>query len=411
MGFLRRFFDSQAPRFQEGGSCEKLYPIYEAMDSFLYTPSTVTPGPSHVRDSLDMKRMMGMVLVALLPCIYMAFANTGYQANLVFHAEGVTMLEGWRGTILHGLGLQLDPTSTLSNLVHGGLYFLPVYIVCMAVGASWEVLFACMRGHEVNEGFLVTGILFPLTLPPTIPLWQVAIGVSFGVVIGKEVFGGTGKNFLNPALTGRAFLYFAHAGQLTGDNSIWNAAGSQLDAVSGATTLGELSAASPAGSALEAIHFDWLASFLGWTNGSLGETSTLACLAGALQLVITGIGSWRIMTAVFGGAMAFSALLWSIGSDTNPMFQMAPWEHLVVGGLAFGAIFMATDPVSASMTTTGKWIYGFLIGAMTILIRVLNPAYPEGIMLAILFGNVFAPLIDYFVVQSHIKKRMARYAP
>ncbi len=411
MGFLRRFFDSQAPRFKEGGSCEKLYPIYEAFDSFLYTPSTVTPGPSHVRDSLDMKRMMGLVLVALLPCIYMAFANTGYQANLAFQAEGVTTLEGWRGSILHGLGLQLDPTSTLSNLVHGGLYFLPVYIVCMAVGAAWEVLFACIRGHEMNEGFLVTGILFPLTLPPTIPLWQVAIGVSFGVVIGKEVFGGTGKNFLNPALTGRAFLYFAHASQLTGNNSIWNAAGTQLDAVSGATTLGELSAASPANNALETINFDWLESFLGWTSGSLGETSTLACLAGALLLVITGIGSWRIMTAVFAGALAFSALLWSIGSDTNPMFQMAPWEHLVVGGLAFGAIFMATDPVSASMTSTGKWIYGFLIGAMAILIRVLNPAYPEGIMLAILFGNVFAPLIDYFVVESHIKKRMARYAP
>ncbi len=411
MGFLRRFFDSQASRFEEGGSCEKLYPIYEAFDSFLYTPSTVTTGPSHIRDSLDLKRMMGTVLVALLPCILMAFANTGYQANLVFQEVGVTTLEGWRGWFLHGLGLELDPASTLSNLVHGGLYFLPSYLVCMAVGGAWEVLFACVRRHEVNEGFLVTGMLFPLTLPPTIPLWQVAVGVSFGVVIGKEVFGGTGRNFLNPALTGRAFLYFAHASQLTGDNSIWNAAGQQLDAVSGATTLGSLSAASPSAGAMETIHFDWTQSFLGWTNGSMGETSTLACLLGALVLVATGIGSWRIMAAVFTGAMSFAALFWSLGSDTNPMFQMAPWEHLVVGGLAFGAIFMATDPVSAAMTSTGKWIYGFLIGAMTILIRVVNPAYPEGIMLAILFGNVFAPLIDYFVVQSHIKKRIARHAP
>jgi len=275
------------------------------------------------------------------------------------------------------------------------------------------MIFSVVRKHEINEGFLVTGLLFPLTLPPTIPLWQVALGVSFGVVLGKEVFGGTGKNFLNPALTARAFLYFAYPAQISGDR-VWTAA----DGFSGATPLGALANADPKAlaaatdieaAATEAIGVDWWDAFYGFIQGSMGETSTLACLIGAGILCATGIGSWRIMVSVLAGGMGMAALfcyVWS--SDTNSMFAMSPMWHLVTGGFAFGLVFMATDPVSAAMTNTGKWIYGGLIGVMTVLIRVINPAYPEGIMLAILFGNVFAPLIDYFVVQANIKRRLAR---
>jgi Na+-transporting NADH:ubiquinone oxidoreductase subunit B len=302
------------------------------------------------------------------------------------------------------VGLGYAPGSFLSCFVHGGLYFLPVYIVTMTVGGLWEVLFAIVRRHEINEGFLVTGMLFPLTLPPTIPLWQVALGISFGVVIGKEIFGGTGRNFLNPALTARAFLYFAYPAQISGD-AVWVA----LDGYTGATTLGVMATADPA-VGLDAINVTWLQAFLGTISGSMGETSTLGCMIGAAILIATGIGSWRIMTGVLAGGMGFSALFWAIGSDTNAMFSLPPWWHLVIGGYAFGLVYMATDPVSAAMTQTGKWFYGILIGAMTILIRVINPAFPEGIMLAILFGNVFAPLIDYFVVQANIKRRLARYA-
>ncbi len=402
---MRKFLDKLAPRFEKDGKLEKFYPLYEAMDTFLYTPGEVTTGPSHVRDSIDLKRMMSMVVVALIPCVFMAMYNTGFQAN---SALGDTAVEGWRGGILKLFG-GVDRESFISNLVHGATYFLPVYIVCMTVGGIWEVIFAIVRKHEVNEGFLVTGLLFPLTLPPTIPLWQVAIGISFGVVIGKEVFGGTGRNFLNPALTARAFLYFAHPGQITGDNKIWNAAGS-TDGVSGATILTDL-ASQPAESASEYLnaHLNVSDSFFGWTTGSMGETSTLACLIGAMILIMTRIGSPKIMVATLLGGLGASAILNGIGSDTNPMFAMTPIQHLVTGGFAFGLVFMATDPVSASMTSGGKWIYGILIGVVAILIRVVNPAYPEGIMLAILFGNVFAPLIDYFVVNQNIKKRAARW--
>jgi Na+-transporting NADH:ubiquinone oxidoreductase subunit B len=299
-----------------------------------------------------------------------------------------------------------------SNLFLGALYFVPVYIVTMAAGGFWEVMFGIVRKHEVNEGFLVTGMLIPLTLPPTIPLWQVAIGTSFGVVIGKEVFGGTGKNFLNPALTARAFLFFAYPGNMTGEK-IWTA----VDGYSGATPLAALAEADVAtgmaaitSSGEGGLGISWADAFLGSIPGSMGETSTLACLFGALVLILTRIGSWRIMAAVVAGALATSGLLNVIGSSTNSMFQMPPHWHFVVGGLAFGLVFMATDPVSAAMTEVGKWIYGGLIGGLTILVRVVNPAYPEGVMLAILLGNVFAPLIDWFVVQAHIKRRMARSA-
>jgi len=399
---FRKMLDRLRPAFEEGGKLNKLYPLYEALDTFLYTPGEVTKTASHVRDSLDLKRMMILVVVALTPCIFMAMYNTGYQANLAIESSTeVTALAGWRSSIMNGIGY--SPNNFLSCLIHGALFFIPVYVVCMAVGGAWEVLFAIVRKHEVNEGFLVTGMLFPLTLPPTIPLWQVALGISFGIVIGKEIFGGTGKNFLNPALTARAFLYFSHAQDMTGPR-VWTAA----DGFSGATPLGEMATAEVA-AGTEAISVTWSQAFLGSMQGSMGETSTLACLIGAAILIGTGIGSWKIMAGVTAGAVGLSSLFWAVGSDSNPMFALGPHWHLVIGGFAFGTVFMATDPVSASMTNAGKWIYGVLIGVMTILIRVINPAFPEGIMLAILFGNVMAPVIDYYVIQANVKRRAARY--
>lgn len=406
MKLLRKLLDSVEPTFTEG-KLKLLYPLYEAADTFLYTPKDVTREASHIRDSLDLKRMMSLVVFALLPCIFMAFYNTGRQANLAIEsAESITPLETWRTDVIESMGFGYSSSSFLDNLVHGGLYFLPVYIVCMTVGGLWEVLFSVVRKHEVNEGFLVTGMLFPLTLPPTIPLWQVALGISFGVVIGKEVFGGTGKNFLNPALTARAFLYFAYPAQISG-NTVWTAA----DGYTGATPLGELASANvEQGMDLVRENVTWWQAFMGDMQGSMGETSTLACLIGAAILIVTRIGSWQIMAGVVAGLVGLSSIFWVVGSDSNALFALPPYWHIVVGGFAFGTVFMATDPVSASMTKQGKWIYGVLIGLMTVLIRVINPAYPEGIMLAILFANTMAPLIDYFVIQSNVKRRKARYA-
>lgn len=412
MRFLARITKRIRPTFDEGGKLERLAPLYDAIDTFLYTPGTVTRGLTHVRDSMDLKRMMSVVIVALVPCVFMAFYNTGYQANLAMQAMDVASIDNWRSAVMKMSGVGYSPSGVVSNLLHGALYFLPVYIVCMVVGGAWEVLFAVVRKHQVNEGLLVTGMLLPLTLPPTIPLWQVALGTSFGVVVGKELFGGTGRNFLNPALAARAFLYFAYPAENSGDR-VWTA----VDGFSGATPLGAMATADVQ-TGMETLasipvpwgtfSVTWWDAFLGWIQGSMGETSTLACVIGAAILVATGVGSWRIMAGVLAGGMGLSLLLWSIGSDTNPMFAMPPWWHLILGGYAFGLVYMATDPVSAAMTDTGKWIYGILIGMMAILIRVINPAYPEGIMLAILFGNVVAPLIDYFVTQSNIRRRLAR---
>ncbi len=401
---LRKMLDRMHPSFSKGGKLEKLYPLYEAADTFLYTPGEVTKGPSHVRDAIDLKRMMSIVVAALVPCIFMALYNTGYQANAaIASSESITAFSSWRAAIYTGLGFGYDPGNLLACIVHGALYFIPAYIVTMTAGGIAEVIFSIVRKHEVNEGFLVTGMLIPLTLPPTIPLWQVAVGTIFGVVIGKEVFGGTGKNFLNPALTARAFLYFAYPAQISG-NFVWTAA----DGFSGATPLGALAAANVSEGMASITDVTWLQAFLGQMQGSMGETSTLACLLGAGVLIATGVGSWQIMTACVLGAVGTSGLFYLIGSGSNPMFLMPPTWHLVVGGFAFGAVFMATDPVSAANTAVGKWIYGVLIGFMTILIRAVNPAYPEGIMLAILFANVMAPLIDYYVVQANVKRRLAR---
>jgi Na+-transporting NADH:ubiquinone oxidoreductase subunit B len=398
---LRDLLDKLHPHFEEGGKLAKLYPVYEALDTFLFSPGFVTKGITHVRDSADQKRIMITVGVALGPCIAMGLYNIGFQANLAMSEMGIAAEPGWRGWVLNFLGINYDHESLVANVFHGLLYFAPVFLVCNAVGGFWEVVFATVRKHEINEGFLVTGLLFPCTLPPTIPLWQVAIGISFGVVIGKEVFGGTGKNFLNPALTARAFIFFAYPAQMSGD-AIWTA----VDGFSGATPLGLVAA-----DGMEALtsSVTWTSAFIGTIPGSMAETSVIACLIGATFILYTSIGSWRIMSAVLIGGVVTSSCLYLIGSDTNPMFGMSPAWHLVLGGFAFGLIFMATDPVSAAMTLTGQWIYGILIGFMVILIRVINPAYPEGMMLAILFGNVFAHTIDALVVRAHIKRRMRRH--
>jgi Na+-transporting NADH:ubiquinone oxidoreductase subunit B len=395
---MRKLLDNVGKHFHKGGKLERYYAVYEMIDTFLYTPSDVTKGKTHVRDGIDLKRTMVTVAMALVPVILFAMYNTGLQANLILAGKGLTQLDTWRGDILANIGLGLDPHNIFACFVHGALYFIPVFLVTNIVGGFWEALFATIRGHEINEGFLVTGILFPLTLPPTIPLWQVAVGISFGVVIGKEVFGGTGKNFLNPALTARAFLFFAYPAQISGD-AVWTA----VDGFTGATHLAQAALLGP-----QALT-DWWSAFYGFIPGSMGETSALACLIGAFALVFSGIGSWRIMLSMVFGAVALATVFNMVGSETNPMFAVTPAWHLVLGSFAFGCVFMATDPVSAAMTYKGQYLYGILVGMMVILIRVVNPAYPEGTMLAILFGNIFAPLFDYFVIKANIKKRMKGY--
>lgn len=401
MSRLRNYLDSIHPTFAKGGKLEKYYAIYEMVDTFLYTPKDVTAGNIHVRDALDLKRVMTYVFIAALPCVIMAMWNTGHLANMAMADVGMTSLDTWRGVVTNLVGYDAD--SILACMVHGAMYYVPIYLVTLIVGGIWEVLFAIVRGHEVNEGFFVTSMLFSLILPATTPLWQVALGISFGVVIGKEVFGGTGKNFLNPALTGRAFLFFAYPAQMSGD-AIWTA----VDGFSGATALGL--AAEGGINAVMASGITWMDAFVGTIQGSIGETSTMACLIGACFLLYTRIASFRIMLGILAGMILTSTMFNFIGSETNPMFAMPWYWHAVLGGFAFGAIYMATDPVSAAMTNTGRWIYGGLIGLMVILIRVINPAFPEGMMLAILFANMFAPLIDYFVVQSNIKRREKRNA-
>ncbi len=399
---LRKFLDKIEHNFEKGGRFEKWYALYEAADTFLYRPASVTKSTAHVRDGIDLKRMMMTVWFCVMPALFFGMWNIGYQANSLFSAqpELLSAQEGWRFALIGALA-GFDPHSLWDNMIQGAAYFLPVYAATFIVGGFWEVLFASIRKHEVNEGFFVTSVLFALILPPSIPLWQVALGISFGVVIGKEVFGGTGKNFLNPALVGRAFLFFAYPAQLSGD-AVWTA----VDGFAGATAL---SVAAAGGiDQVTANGLSWWNAFAGFEQGSMGETSALAIFIGGAVLLLTKIASWRIVSGVMLGMVAMSYLFNGIGSTTNPMFAM-PWHwHLVVGGFAFGMIFMATDPVSASMTNTGKWIFGALIGVMVVLIRVVNPAFPEGMMLAILLANLCAPLIDHFVVQANIKRRLAR---
>lgn len=412
MKFLRELLDKQKPLFEKGGKFEKLYPFYEANDTLLFTPGDVTKNASHVRDAADLKRVMITVVLALIPCILVAMVNTGYQANLALFEAG-NSAAGWRGAIIDTLGIGYSPGNPLSNLIHGALYYLPVLLVTFIVGGHIEVLFAIVRKHEINEGFLVTGMLFPLVLPPTIPLWQVAIGIAFGVIAGKEIFGGTGKNIFNPALMARAFLFFAYPAQISGDK-VWTAVSeaNAPDGFSGATALGNVSVL-PTGSdwrsGVEELDISWLDAFLGSIPGSMGETSTFAILLGAIVLIATGIGSWRIMAGVFLGSMAAVFTMNLIGSETNQLINMPFHWHMVLGGWAFGLVFMATDPVSAAYTNTGRWIYGLFIGGIAMIARVINPAFPEGMMLAILFMNAFAPTIDYLMIRSNIKRRNLRY--
>jgi Na+-transporting NADH:ubiquinone oxidoreductase subunit B len=396
---LRKILDSVEPLFTRGGKLEKYYSLFEMVDTLLYSPPNTTPHAPHARDALDLKRVMGYVWLATFPVMFMACFNTGLQANEAMSAMGMTTVEGLRGWLLDFVGY--DPNSILANFLHGLTYFLPIYMTTFIVGGIAEVIFALVRGHEVNEGFFVTSILFTLTLPPTTPLWMVALGIIFGVVVGKEVFGGTGKNFLNPALTGRAFLFFAYPAAMSGD-TVWTA----VDGFSGATALSV--AASGGVDAVLATNVTWFDAFIGTIPGSIGETSTLACLLGGLMLVVTKIANWRIIVGVMLGMVATSLMFNAIGSDTNPMFAMSWHWHLVLGGFAFGMIFMATDPVTAAMTNEGRWYFGILIGIMVVLIRVVNPAFPEGMMLAILFANIFAPLIDHFVIQKNIRRRMKK---
>ena len=397
----REILDSIEPHFTKGGRFAKYYGLYEMVDTFIYTPSDVTRGTTHVRDGNDLKRTMTFVVIATLFCVLMAMYNAGYQANLAMEAMGLEKIANWRSIPMMIFGY--STMNPFSNLAHGALYFLPIYITTLAIGGVWEVLFATVRGHEVNEGFLVSSMLYALIMPPDMPLWQVALGISFGIVIGKEVFGGTGKNFLNPALTGRAFLYFAYPASMTGD-SIWVA----VDGYTRATPLGI--AANGGLDAVYAADYSWMQTFFGFEPGCLGETSTLAILIGAAFLLYTRVASYRIMGGVFAGMVVIATLFNFIGSDTNPMFAFPWYWHLTVGGFAFGMVYMATDPVSAAMTNTGRWVFGALVGGMTVLIRVVNPAFPEGIMLAILFSNMFAPTIDYFVIQANIRRRMKRHA-
>ena len=397
---LRTMLDNIEPLFVKGGQFERFHAIYEMVDTLFYSPADVTRSSPHVRDAIDLKRVMIMVVFAATPCALVGIWNTGYQANAAMLAMGVESVTGWREILLSLLGAGHNPGSFYDNFLLGLSYFLPIYIVTMAAGGFWEVLFAGVRNHEIHEGSFVTSLLDTLILPATIPLWQVAIGISFGVVIGKEVFGGTGNNVLNPALVGRAFLYFAYPAQISGD-AVWTA----VDGFSGATALG-ISALDGV-SGVVASGLTWSQAFFGQMQGSLGETSTAACLLGAVVLIGSGIASWRIIAGCFAG-LIIPALLVAFIDSSNPMIDM-PWHwHIVLGGFAFGAIFMATDPVSASQTNTGRWIYGVLIGLLTFIIRVINPAFPEGIMLAILFGNVFAPMIDHFVIRANVNRRLRR---
>lgn len=401
MQWLRDLMDKAAPKFAKGGVFERWFPLFEATDSFLFHSRQVTKAAPHIRDGVDYKRIMITVIIALVPCVLMALWNTGYQANSGLRQMGLALPPGWRGAVLHLVGS--DPSSLLSNLVHGSLYFLPIYLVTVVVGSFWEGLFNLVRGHEVSEAFLVTSLLFPLTLPATTPLWQVGLGISFGVIFAKEVFGGVGRNFMNPALVSRAFIYFAYPLQITGD-TVWV----PVDGLTSATPLAALAASQP-GLGASSLPFTWTEAFLGTIPGSLGETSALACLLGAGLLLLTGIASWRVMASMLIGGIVASLALSMLPDPVNGLYTLPAYWHPVLGGFAFGLVFMATDPVSAAQTPIGQWLYGSLTGVLAIVIRVVNPAFPEGVMLAILLGNVCAPLFDYFVIQANIKRRKARY--
>ena len=379
MKFIKNMLDNMRPKFEEGGKLHAFHSLFDAMDTFFYTPEQTTVSGCHIRDAVDNKRTMFTVIIALIPALLFGMYNIGYQHYLSLGQVSCYCDNFW------------------GNLGYGFLKILPMLLVSYIVGLGIECIFAQIRNHEVSEGYFVTGMLIPLICPPDVPLWQLAIAVAFAVIIGKEVFGGTGYNFLNPALVARAFLFFSYPSQMSGD-TVWIA--EQGDAISGATPLGEMLAGGVT------PHASVLDMFLGFIPGSVGETSVIAILIGAVILLVTGIASWRIMLSIFAGGAAMGLVFNMIGA--NPYMEMPFYYHFLIGGFMFGAVFMATDPVTAAQTNTGKYIYGALIGIMAVLIRVLNPAYPEGMMLSILLLNVFAPLIDYYVVDANIRRRAKR---
>ena len=401
--WLRSINDRVKPSFMPGGAQAKWFPIYDAIENFIFSSTNKTTNPIHVRDSIDIQRIMVIVWLAAFPAMFFGMYNVGSQTLDSLSLVGSSNTNDWHHVLINLVGYSSD--SFLTKMWVGAIYFIPIYAVTFAVGILWEILFAVVRKHEINEGLFVSSILFALSCPPDLPLWQAAMGITFGIVIGKEVFGGTGKNFLNPALTGRAFLYFAYPSQLSGDK-VWIAGlsdtGITPEGFSGATPLGYA-----AEDGLQGLtdNFSWLDAFLGHIPGSVGETSLIAIGIALIILLATGVASYRIILGTFFGMIVMSSILNIIGSDSNPMFQV-PWHwHLVIGSFAFGLVFMATEPVSGSGTNTGRWIYGALIGVTVILIRVINPAFPEGMMLAILFANLFAPVIDHMVISNNIAKR------
>ncbi|MDT0647511.1 NADH:ubiquinone reductase (Na(+)-transporting) subunit B [Zunongwangia sp. F260] len=386
MEWIRQRLDKIKEPFAKGRKYEKFAPAINALDTFLFTPNHTTQKGAHIRDAVDLKRVMITVVLALVPALIFGMWNTGYQHYYQLVEAGVIA----DFTFLEALG-------------HGALKVLPMVAVSYGVGLGIEFAFAVFRGHEVNEGYLVTGLLIPMIMPVDIPLWMVALSVIFAVLIGKEAFGGTGMNILNPALTARAFAFFAYPTYMSG-NEVWVSDAYTIDAISGETILGTLAAG-------EEVAYNAMSMFTGVIPGSIAETSTLCILAGALLLVLTKVGSWRIILSAFIGAaimgLIFNALP-AMGLEGNELTNFPWYQHLIVGGLAFGIVFMATDPVSGAQTLKGMWIYGFLIGFLSIMIRVFNPAYPEGVMLGILLMNVFAPTIDHYVIQSNVKRRKKR---
>jgi Na+-transporting NADH:ubiquinone oxidoreductase subunit B len=382
---LRKLLDTIKPGFEAGGKLEKFHALFDAVETLLFVPDKVTKSGSHIRDAIDMKRTMIIVVLAMVPALLFGMWNVG-------HFYYLSVGEAAQKTLMQTFG-------------YGFLKVLPVIIVSYATGLTLEIFFAQIRKHEVPEGFFVTGMLIPLVLPVDIPLWMVVVATAFAVIIGVEVFGGSGMNILNPALTARAFLFFAYPSEMSG-NQVWisglkEGAANIIDGFSGETVMGYAAA-----DRLSASPFTTADMFFGTIPGSIGETSALAILIGAFILIVTGVGSWKIITSVFAGGLVMGLIMNLFA--VNDYMALPAWEHLIIGGFAFGAVFMATDPVSAAQTEKGKYIYGFLIGIMAILIRVLNPAYPEGVMLAILLMNVFAPLIDHYIVEANVKKRQKR---
>ena len=404
--WLRSVNENIKPSFMPGGAQAKWFPIYDAIENFIFSSTHKTTNPIHVRDSIDIQRIMVIVWLSAFPAMFFGMYNIGNQTLDYLNLVGIENTNDWHHIFINFIGYTNN--SFMTKMWIGAVYFIPIYAVTFAVGILWEILFAVVRKHEINEGLFVSSILFALSCPPDLPLWQAAMGITFGIVIGKEVFGGTGKNFLNPALTGRAFLYFAYPSQLSGDK-VWIAGlsdtGITPEGFSGATPLGY---AAEGGLQGLSDNFSWFDAFIGNIPGSVGETSVIAIMIGAAILLFTGIGSFRIMASMFVGGLSMAYVFNWVAPDSNLFMTLDPFHQLCIGSFLFGMVFMATDPVSAAQTNKGKIIYGFLCGVLSILIRVFNPAYPEGVMVAILFMNIMAPLIDHYVVEANVKRRLTR---